>query len=468
MKHEQTPVIFDLQIPDTTEVERMVLADVVAAPDTYGDVAQLITDDFFTTPARVRLWALITDHYNRGAEISGMALTQEAGRDYFDEIMPKAAEAGMRSAIIEHAVMLRNGAAKRRAYVATAAFLSQSVAPAATEQDILAYAEAFAHAVEGPAPIRAERTLAEVLAEVRAEAVRNESAVKEGKSLRVTSGFVNIDEVLYGGFKSGQLVILAARPSVGKTAIMLQIAKSAASAGAPAMVFSLEMTTQELGERFLYSTGEVRPYQYTHGEIEWQAYDRGEGTLLPLPVYLNDFSRSLDQIVSRMTQAVKQGRCGIAFIDYLGIMADALNFGNAKLYQVIARITGTLKAVAKRLGIPIVLLCQLNRDQAREGRAPELFDLRDSGSIEQDADVVFMLDNHAPKEYATTRENLVFVWLRKNRSGKKDIGFVLEPNDTYSAFREVETILPTKDLPPDLPEPVTTREDERDEEPLPF
>ena len=124
---------------------------------------------------------------------------------------------------------------------------------------------------------------------------------------------------------------------------------------------------------------------------------------------------------------MKQGRCKIAFIDYLGLFQDTLSLGNAKLYQVIAKITGTLKAVAKRLGIPIVLLSQLNREQAREKRAPELYDLRDSGSIEQDSDIVIMLE---------PRENGIYAWLRKNRNGKRDLAFVLVPNSTYSSFTE--------------------------------
>ena len=106
-----------------------------------------------------------------------------------------------------------------------------------------------------------------------------------------------------------------------------------------------------------------------------------------------------------------------------------MNPGYNKLYQIIAKITGDLKAVAKRLGIPIVLLCQLNRDQAREKRAPELFDLRDSGSIEQDADIVIMLEPRYD-------EGRIFAWLRKNRNGPRDVALVLVPNKTYSAFEE--------------------------------
>lgn len=435
MKKEQIPIIFDTPMPDTTDIERMVLADAICAPDTFGETSQFITADFFTSQSRRRVWDTLTQRYNAGLEISNTAMATASGKDYIEEVMPKAAEAGMRAVIPEHAIALRDGAAKRRAYAAAASFLAQAVAPQSSEQDILAYCEQFKQAVEGPSPICAELTLAEVLKDVRDEAKRVQQAAMTGKTIRVTTGFKYMDAALNGGFKAGQLVILAARPSVGKTALMLQLARAAARGGNAAQIFSIEMPAEELGERMLFSTGEVRPYAYHHGEVEWRAYDRGEQTLLPLEIYINDFTNSLDGIVARMTQAVKKGRCKIVFIDYLGLMADALNFGNAKLYQVIGRITGTLKAVSKRLQVPIILLCQLNRDQAREGRAPELYDLRDSGSIEQDADVVLMLENDI--EHGRLKAHL-----RKNRSGKKEITFVMIPNDTFSAFTEDNPIGP--------------------------
>lgn len=470
MKRKDQIQFLDIPLPGTIEAERMVLADAVTAPDLFGDVLQIIHPDFFTDDSRRRLWDILVERYNAGKVIDEFAVLQLAKDDYIAEIMPMAGEAGIRNLVFEHAAMLRDGAAKRRAYLASCAFITQAVSPAATEQGILAAVESFTRSVEGPAPISQEATLPEILAEVREEGRKNEAAAKAGKTIRVTTGFETMDKVLNGGFKAGQLVILAARPSVGKTALMLQLAKAAARAGNKTLIYTLEMPAQELGERLMYSTGEVRPFQYNNGLIEWQAYDRGEQSLLPLPILINGFSRSLDEIVSRTTQAVKQGRCGVIFIDYLGLMSDALNFGNAKLYQVIARITGTLKAVAKRLEIPIVLLCQLNREQAREGRAPELFDLRDSGSIEQDADVVLMLDNRDPKEYyPNPGEHPLYVYLRKNRAGQKEWCFVLVPNDTFSAFREDDPIIPPGAKPADdLPEPVTTPKDETDFDQLPF
>lgn len=479
MRKETKYQLIDPILPDTSERERQVIADALLNEHALGDVIPLVHPDFFTTDARRQMWACVVDYFNRGKGTDlptiGSTLLDLNAAEFQEHILPiyTRGEGAAATAPMEHACVLRDGAAARRAYLAATEFLQKSNSPGTTEQDLLEMAAALTRTIEGPAPLVSEKKLAAVIDEVKDEVRAVEKAKAEGKPIRITTGFRYIDYCLYGGLKPGQLVVLAARPSVGKTAVMLQMAKAAATAQQPVMVFSLEMTAVELGERMLYSTGKVRPFQLTHGDVPWDDFGQAEIQLAPLPVYINDFSRSLDEIVTRLTQAVKAGRCQVAFIDYLGLMSDAVALsGNVKLYQVIAKITGTLKAVAKRLGIPIVLLSQMNREQVREKRAPELYDLRDSGSIEQDADVVLMLE---PK----LEEGRILAHLRKNRSGKRDIAFVLIPNETYSAFDEAEPLdagqpapapaAPAEDLPPYTftPRPVPHVEDDEGDG-LPF
>lgn len=472
MKKQIEIQVLDTPIPDTQDIERLVLADVCASPEMFGDVLTTIHPDMFTSEVRRGMWETMQDHYNRGKSLDMGSIIHAVGFENFkQEITPMIDQAGGVQASQDHAVALRNGAAKRRAYFAAAAFLQNTVLPTATEAEILANVEAFSRAVEGPAPLQDEKKLAGVITDVKAEIDKTAQAAREGKTLRITTGFFYLDHVLYGGFKPGQLVILAARPSVGKTALMLQMAQDAAKAGNPVQIFSLEMLATELVERLIFSTGEVRPVEISQGTVSEARFSRAEVQLAPLPMWINDFSRSLDDIVTRLTQAVKQGRCKIAFIDYLGLMSDALNFGNAKLYQVIARITGTMKAVAKRLEIPIILLCQMNREAAREGRSPELFDLRDSGSIEQDADIVLMLetvtDNSRPDLEAL--KGRLLAWLRKNRGGKKEYAFVFKPNDTYSAFEEEAPLPPPGvDAGTETQAPEENEDLPEDEDSLPF
>lgn len=430
MREKQTQIL-DIPFPETAELERMVLADAVAAPEALGDIIPMIHPDFFTTTQRRDIWELIVSQYNAGKDTDVWTIGSLVGKPFADEVAPRLSEAGTATGPTAHAQLLRAGAARRRAYFAATVFLQGAMQPGASEQDILTSVEMFSRTVDGPQPLQTEAPLPEVIQQVRESAKLEEKAAAQGESIRIATGFHYIDGVINGGMRPGQLVILAARPSVGKTALMLNIAKNAAVAGYPVQLFSLEMTAEELGERLIFSTGMVRPSQLNHGRTNWEDFDQAEAQLTPLPIYVNEFSKSLDEIVSRLNQNVKAGRCKIAFIDYLSLISDCVDApsGGVKLYQVITRVTGTLKRVAKRLHIPIVLLCQMNRDQVREKRAPELYDLRDSGSIEQDADIVLMLE---PKP----DEGRIYAWLRKNRNGKRDVGFVFVPNDTYSSFEE--------------------------------
>ena len=461
-KMNDIPVqILDIPFPDTTVMERQVLADVVAEPYRLGDIVNIVHPDFFTSELRRSIWNAIVDKYNRGVEIDTGIMYSQFGKAYMEEVGGSSYGAGGFISTKEHISLLRTGAAKRRSYFAAVQFLQDAMRAQATEEDIVASTERFTAMVEGPAPVQAEVSLADAVKMVREDVMAAKKAADEGRTIRISTGFELLDCTINSGFKPGQLVVIAARPGVGKTSVMLHLAKTAARNGNHVYICTLEMTDEELGEKFVYSTGRVRPADVSRGSVDWNQFDAAEEDLSGLPILINQFSRTLDQIVGRLTQAVKRGICKVAFIDYLGLVQDCNSIGgSAKLYQIIGTITSTLKAVAKRLGIPIVLLCQLNRDQAREKRPPELYDLRDSGSIEQDADIVLMLE--------PTKEKVINAWLRKNRGGRKvdadgnDIGFKLQPNETYSAFTELGPVHST-DIPAELvlPGPVTTPKEEK-------
>jgi replicative DNA helicase len=252
----------------------------------------------------------------------------------------------------------------------------------------------------------------------------------EGKVLRIPTGFYSLDYATYGGFNAGNLVILAARPSVGKTAIMLQMAKTAALHGKAVNLFNLEMTNTELAQRFLFSTEMITPVQMAKGEIEWHAFESASAQFTSKPIYLNDSASTADEIIARITLNAQAGKCDIAFIDYLGLIGMGTKM---PLYQAIAETTKRLKQTAKACKIPIVLLCQLNRASASENRSPMLYDLRDSGSIEQDADIVLMLERASTSEDGRD----VSMWIRKNRQGKAgDYKVDIEGNDTFTAFKD--------------------------------
>lgn len=419
----------EFPLPNTELIERQVISDVVALPETISEVIGMVSEDMFEGAFRRKVWRTLVEMFNAGEPIELVSIYSKVGREYSTEVMHSKVEASTHHLVLAHAQLLRDAAARRRAYYSALKLLQESTQESKSEGEILASMEEATQVVRGSAVNRSLTPISDVINIIAEETEERERLAAEGKRMRVTTGFPSLDWLTYQGFGPGNLVILAARPSVGKTAVMLQMARAAAGQGTPACIFSLEMTKEELGQRMLYSTGLVSPAQVASGQVDWGNFERAASMISYLPIEVNDMSRECSEIVSRIMIEKQKGRCGIAFIDYLGLMIDKQNT-KMSLAQYIGMMTGSLKAAAKQAKIPIVLLCQLNRESAKDNRPPMLFDLRDSGSIEQDADIVIMLEQ--------TLDGLN-MWLRKNRQFKKDVCVTIRPNDTYSEFVEVST-----------------------------
>lgn len=443
----------DIPFPGTEALERQLIADIVANPDVIGEISAFIGPDSFSEESRRMIWETIVDMYNARETVDLVSVWQKTGQAYIDEIQTKATLDSTRSAAFEHAELLRVSNTKRRAYFAALTVLQQSASAQSSEEQIFGAAEELTRQVQGGAnQSSTEKHIGEVMNEIADEIQETEQALKEGRRVRVPTGFPSLDYLFYGGWGKGQLIILAARPSIGKTALMLQFAKTAARSDFPAMVFSLEMTRGELGKRLLFSTGAVSQDQVSRGRVNWSDFEHAVGSFSGIPLYINDEAQTLPGIVSRLTLAVNRGRCKIAFIDFLGLIETDANRRDT-LAQVISGVTRKLKLTAKKLGIPIVLLCQLNRKSAEDGREPQLYDLRDSGGIEQDADIVLMLAQKKTAEQGDIPD--IDVWIRKNRQFKKDVSVTVRPNETYSNFHEVARPDWYKDeTPPAGPSPV--------------
>ena len=253
--------------------------------------------------------------------------------------------------------------------------------------------------------------------------------IDEGGVVRVPTGLYELDRFLYGGFGVGNLIILAGRPSEGKTAIMVQMAREAATVGVPALIFSLEMSKEEVVQRFLVATGDIRPEQIYQARVDdWSEFESGVAKVCNLPIYVDDSTRVVADIVAKTSAMNAKGKCGIVFIDYLGLIRFD---GKQPLYIQISEVTKAMKRLAKDCRCPVVLLCQLNRNSVRDGRPPDLQDLRDSGSIEQDADIVLIIER--------VKTGGVNLWLRKNRHGYGgEVCLHLDHDTNYSNFRTRE------------------------------
>lgn len=417
----------DFQFPESPSIERQVLSDAVFNADIFPDMMQLVSPDMFYNEAARKAWEMMVEMYNKGEVIDVATINGRMGREFSKLIFSDNITPGTGVAAMQHVSVLRDASAKRNAYRFAIHLLEASVKPEATEETIAmmlenAGEEIMSSVAETSAP------LSKVVNEVSDEMERDLLLRREGKSLRIRTGFQSLDFNLYQGWGPGQLVILAARPSVGKTSLAMQFAMTAAWDGARVQIFTLEMTRQELLKKMLFSTELVNPLQMAKGETPWDAFERASGIISSLPISIDDKSRNLTDICSKIRREHNRGNCGIAFIDYLGLVRGV---SREQRYREVADITGEFKALAKDLGIPIVVLCQLSRLIARENRPPELSDLRESGDIEQDADIVLMLERLDNGD--------LNLWIRKNRQFKKDFPIRLHPNDTYSKFYEITT-----------------------------
>lgn len=247
-----------------------------------------------------------------------------------------------------------------------------------------------------------------------------------GTAIKVPTGIEELNRFLYDGFGPGNLIVLAGRPSEGKSAIMVQMAQAAAMADVPALIFSLEMSKEEVVQRFLVATGYVRPEHIHQAKVEdWSIFEQGVAKVCNLPIYVDDTTKSVGDIVAKVNSMKTKGKCGVVFVDYLGLLRFE---GTQPLYQQISQATKTFKRLAKDCHCPVVLLCQMNRNNVKEKRPPQLQDLRDSGSIEQDADIVLMLERKEGRD--------LDLWLRKNRHGYGgDVCLELTHDNMYSNFK---------------------------------
>ena len=446
----------EIPFPDTGAIERQFLADAVGNPESMPDFTAIVDEQMFTDESRLYIWRVIVWMFNNGQVIDLPSVVTRTGRFYINEVMSHNIEASTPFAALQHAQQLRAAAVRRRAYHSAVNLIQSATKPDTGELDVLEAAQKITMDLQGEKTIVTETPMDEVIASVDEEVAENKENTASGKRTRIPTGFCTLDALTYRGWGAGQLIILAARPSVGKTAIMLQMAKAAALNGFPATIFSLEMTKEELVKRLLFSTGRVRPMEITSGYVK-EGYGTAKDEIRSLPIFINDESRSLAGLLSRLTVSVMQGRCSIGFIDYLSLISIDES-GRTPLYQQIAKATRELKLIAKRLKIPIVLLAQLNRESVKEKengkpRPPELYDLRDSGSIEQDADIVLMLEQHKRKTEDIDERPPINIWVRKNRQFQRDLKVTVQPNETYSSFQEIDEngnpIMIDDDLPPD-------------------
>lgn len=267
---------------------------------------------------------------------------------------------------------------------------------------------------------------------------------KSPENLRgIPSGFKSLDSIL-SGFQNSDLVILAARPSLGKTALALNIAKNAAiNTGVPVGIFSLEMPTQQIIDRLLSAESSIDLYKIRTGRLQAKEgdFDHLSSALEKLskaPIFIDDeASNTILQIRTMARRLQLEYNLGLLIIDYMQLIKP--RNANDSPVQQVTEISRSLKQLAKELNIPIIALSQLSRAvEQRPNSKPRLSDLRDSGSIEQDADVVMFIYREDRYKENSSRENQADIIIAKHRNGqlgKSTLYFYPEKQ----IFREMDT-----------------------------
>lgn len=413
--------------PHNIEAERALLGSVMLRPEVMFEITDLIRPvSFYSEKHRLIFETMLelfskrnpTDLLTISARLKEKNLLDEiGGNSYLGEIVnsvPSAANAAYYAAIIQKKYIARN-------LIGAADFISSLGYDEAAElEELLDQAQKKIYDVTNISSIHKFVELKEELTEAweRLDKLHN-----SGDGLRgVPTGFKELDEKL-SGLQKSDLIILAARPSVGKTALALDIARQASVYhNIPVGIFSLEMSSQQLVDRMLASQSNVDAWKLRTGkgirEDDFSAIRQSLDTLSKAPIFIDDQPGNNILKMRSVARRLKNEKgLGLIVVDYLQLMMTTKNYDS--MVNQVTEISRSLKNLARELEVPVLALSQLSRAVEQRGGKPKLSDLRDSGSIEQDADVVMFIhrDDKAKGTEEAEKTNIAEILIEKHRNG---------------------------------------------------
>jgi replicative DNA helicase len=415
--------------PNNLEAEMALLGSVLVDREMMAAVSEIVRPEDFYAPLHETIYNALLALSDRGEPLDKVSLAEElrargmldkvGGLAYLTSLMdtvPTAASAEY------YAKIVREKASLRALIHAGTQVTSLGYDGEEDPANALDRSEQIVYDVTNRGMRAPFRPVKEMLLGVFQDLERRHEHA--GDRTGLTSGFRDIDEYT-AGFQPGNLIILAARPAMGKTSMALNMAVAAAKdERKPIAIFSLEMTKQELVERFISSEARLDASKLRRGAIkahEWDEIGKAMGVLNDLPIYLDDSgSVTVTEIRSRARRLKSTVGLACVFIDYLQLVRPSTSGRQVNRNEELSDICRILKATAKDLEIPIVALAQLNRGvEARQDKRPMLADLRDSGAIEQEADLVTFLYRDAYYNRETSPEpDLTEFIIAKHRNGK--------------------------------------------------
>ncbi len=415
------------------ELEQSLLGSVILDPVELPDVmATIAHNDPFTDETNRVIFSEIRKLFQKGDDIDLITLAGRPSlRGKTAYIAGLTQKVGAESNSVQHARILCELYMRRRLQ-AMGLELSTRADTADDVADVMQWAQTTIDDTLGVvASSHSPRHVGDILQEALSEIEQRAMAYGRGEATGIMTGLKSFDEAT-GGFRGGQLIVLAGRPAMGKSAVMLHFAREAADRGTPTVIFSLEMQGRELGDRLILSRSEVDSSGYRVGDIssdDWHSIERSNTMLRRLPIHIADSSNISIQTIKAQCQQLKaKGRCGMVIIDYLQLLDTRTSNRNANREREISETTRQAKMMAAELDIPVILLSQLSRKvEERAQKSPLLSDLRESGAIEQDADIVIFVNRPAlygvetidTKRYGTiSTQCLGILTIAKQRNGR--------------------------------------------------
>jgi replicative DNA helicase len=440
------PELTERMQPQNIEAEQSVLAAVILDKDVVYEVISRITAEEFYRPAHQKIFSAIVELSERHYPIDQLSLAERLeARGELDEV-------GGKNYIIElanndfalfnwehHVEIVKREALLRAMIKAAHGILGLGYSGTDDAEKTVEDAEKILFDITNKRVRSTFLPIDQLLGD--AVATLSQMADNESHLLGAPTGFVELDRLL-AGLRGGDLVVLAARPGVGKTSLALNIAINAARAGTTIAFFSLEMPAIQLTQRILSSEASVDSEHMRTGNLsvaDWKDVISACAVLSGYNFYIDDTpGLTLIELRAKARRQLHNVEQGLIVIDYLQLMQDKGKTSQDR-WVAVGEISRGLKILAKELNVPILALSQLSRAvESRRDKRPMLSDLRESGNIEQDADVVMFIDRSLSEEEASSMDRpslgLARLIIGKNRNGAiKDIDLVFDA--PYTRFR---------------------------------
>jgi len=420
---------FERQPPQDVAAEQSVLGGMLLSKDAIADVVEILRSDDFYRPAHQIIFDIVLDLYGRGepadpvtvsaALTTAGTLTRAGGAPYLHTLVssvPTAANAGYYARIVAERAILRRLVAAGTRIVQLG--YSAASGGGGEVDEVVDRAQAAVYEVTERRTaedyVRLEELLQPTLDEI--DAISGHTGGLTG----VPTGFKDLDD-LTNGLHPGQLVIVAARPAVGKSTLGLDFARSASIRhGLTSVIFSLEMSRSEITMRLLSAEARVALHHMRSGSMtddDWSRLARRMGEVADAPLFIDDSPNlTMMEIRAKARRLRQRHDLRLVIVDYLQLMTSPRRVENRQ--QEVSEISRSMKLLAKELEVPVVAISQLNRGpEQRTDKKPLLSDLRESGSLEQDADAVILLYREDAFERESPRAGEADLIVAKHRNG---------------------------------------------------